>query len=164
MRLFGRPVAQYALPGALLAVSIGYVVMAAGYSREGRLVPLLVGAAMIVLLPIDLIAISETRLGRRLRRLDAAAAPVEPEFRVSRRRQLASLGWMIAFALLIVAVGVAAAIPIYVAGSMRLLGRRSWASALATAAAAGIFSYLLFTYALAIDLYPGLLAGLIARP
>ena len=53
-------------------------------------------------------------------------------------------------------LGIALAIPIYIAGSLRVLGRKSWMQAVLTGAIVGGATYALFELALGIALYPGI--------
>lgn len=155
--IYGRPFTAYLAPLLLWAVALAYVGAALGYGPEARLLPLLVGFALLIMLPIDLISISRSSLGRKLSHSVNPAAAEEPEDLGGTRVQLKALGAMLAFAIALPVLGIALSIPLYVAGSMRLLGRKSWLQSCLTAAVVGIATYALFELALGIALYPGVL-------
>jgi hypothetical protein len=162
MSVFGRPLLAYVPAFVLLVATAIYVATAARYPADARALPMLIGLIMLILLPLDLIAISETPLGRSLRRVlnpSTRTAEEEAEEAATKRRQFMALGCVAAFALALVLIGVAAAIPLYVGASMWLFGRRPMVSSLVWAAAVGVFAWLLFEMALGVDLYPGLLFG-----
>jgi hypothetical protein len=160
MTIFGRPAVLYAPALALWLVSLGYLAMAAGYPADARAMPMLIGGLMAVLVPLDLISISDTPGGRTLRRAlnpSKRSAQEEAEEAAGLGRQAGALGCILAFAAALVLIGVVAAIPLYVVGSMWLFGRRPLVSSLVTGGLVGLSCWLLFDLALGIDLFPGLL-------
>ena len=155
--IFNRPFSDYLFPFLVWVLSLAYVITALGYGPQARLLPLLVGIALLVMLPFDLISISDTPLGRKISGSINQAAKEEKDDLGGVRPQLRALGAMLAFALLLPLLGIAMAIPLYVAASLRVLGRKTWTQAVLTGAIVGLGTYLLFELALDIRLYPGLL-------
>ena len=161
-RVFGTPIVDY-LPALILwLLTAGYLVTAYGYSVESRVMPALVAWSMLALLMLDLISRTQTRFGRALTRwLNPAAAQVEaasPD-RDTARRQFAAVLWLAGLATALLLIGVLYAVPVYVAASLRLRGRRSYTVCLAAGAGMALLVWLLFAVLLQINLYPGLLFG-----
>lgn len=161
-RFLGTPVTDY-LPALVLWVATaGYLATAYGYGRDSRLMPVLVAWAMLVLVALDLASRTDTRVGRALTRwLNPAADPAKSaaHARYPLSKQAAAVLWLAGFAAALVLIGVLYAVPLYVFGSMRLRGRRSYLLSLAGGAGAALFVWLLFAVVLRIELYPGLLFG-----
>jgi Tripartite tricarboxylate transporter TctB family len=160
--LWGRRHVVY-LPSLILwLATMAYLVTAWRYNADARLFPLLIGGVLFVLLPLDILTMADTPLGTRLRALlnpDAAPSSDVENDDQPVRLQIVALAFVFGFAALLIVIGVLAAIPLYVAASVKFLGRRSWWLSLATGAILGLFTYLLFVVALGIDLYPGVLFG-----
>lgn len=160
MRVFGRPLVEYLPAAGLLAVSIAYLITAAGYKPESRAVPEAVAWVMIVLLLLDLASRSETRIGRALMALlNPAALTGERPDAASGKRQIAAVSWILGFAVGLVALGILAAVPLYVFSALRFKGKRSIPVALAAAVIALLAIWLLFAEALRLPLYAGLFAA-----
>jgi hypothetical protein len=158
--IFGVPWIRYLTPLVLWLVAAGYVALAATYGREARMMPLLVGGLLVILVPLDIVSLSDTAPGRWLRHSLNPAAASEPEAEAvaNWRPRLVAVAWMLGLPLLIYLVGVVAATFIYVAGSLRALGRKRWRTAVGTGLAAAAVGYLLLQVLLGIPLYEGLLA------
>jgi Tripartite tricarboxylate transporter TctB family len=141
---------------ALLVISVAYLAIAYHYKPALRAVPAAVASIMVALLAIDLLSRRESTLGRILRqRLNPAS---ERPF-YSAARQIEAILWVLGFAVLLVAIGVLYAVPIFVFAFMRFRGHRPiWASLLGGAAVT-LFLWLLFAALLHLELYPGLLFG-----
>jgi hypothetical protein len=73
-----------------------------------------------------------------------------------------ALAWVIGLTVLSLVVGVLPGVVLYVVGSMRFFGRRSWLSSSVTAVLLAGFIWALFTYTLQISLYPGWIAQYLA--
>ena len=158
--LWGRSRVAYLPSLVLWLATIVYLTTAWSYNADARLFPLLIGAVLFVLLPLDILSIADTPFGARLRGLlnPGAALPNSDESDAQpMRRQAVALAFVFGFAGLLIVIGVLAAIPLYVVASVKFLGRRSWWLSLATGAILGLFTYLLFVVALGIELYPGVL-------
>jgi len=160
MRVLGRPLAEYMPALGLLAVSVAYLVVALGYKPESRAMPAAVAATMIVLLLLDLISRSETRIGRALLALlNPAALTDQKPIAASAGRQVAAVLWILGFTAGLVVLGILTAVPLYVFAALHLKGRRSIPVALAAAAVALLAMWLLFAVALRLPLYAGLFAA-----
>jgi hypothetical protein len=158
--IFGVPWIRYLTPLVLWLVAAGYVALAATYGREARMMPLLVGGLLVILVPLDIVSLSDTAPGRWLRHSlnPAAASEPEAEAEANWRPRLIAVAWMLSLPLLIYLVGVLAATFLYVAGSLRALGRKRRRTAVGTGLAAAAVGYLLLQVLLGIPLYEGLLA------
>jgi len=162
--ILGVPWIRYLTPLVLWLVAAGYVALAATYGREARMMPLLVGGLLVILVPLDIVSLSETAPGRWLRQSinPAAASELEAEAEAAAeanwRPRVVAVAWMLSLPLLIYLIGVVAATFLYVAGSLRALGRKRWRTAVGTGLAAAAVGYLLLQALLGIPLYEGLLA------
>jgi len=159
--LWGVPFYRYLPAAILLVAAIVYFVTSLGYNPDARLFPLLIGATLLALLPLDLVAISRTSIGDKIRVWfnPADATPDEKDEEEERplKRHVQALLFVFLLIALMYLCGILAAIPIYVASSVRFLGGRSWPIALIMAVSVGLSCYVLFTVALQTDLYPGIL-------
>jgi hypothetical protein len=161
-RLFGTPITDYLPAAALLLLTMVYLVTAFGYSAESRAMPVLIAVAMLILLLLDLVSRTRSVTGETLTRwLNPAAAQQadEPADGGRPKRQVAALLWLAGFTLALLVIGVLYAVPLYVFGSMRLRGRRSYAVSLAGGLGMTLLVWLLFAGLLRAPLYPGLLFG-----
>lgn len=158
-RAFGTPIVDYLPALVLWLLTAGYLITAYGYSLESRVMPTLVAWSMLVLLLLDLISRTQTRFGYAVTRwLNPAATAAERSLdRSVIRRQFAAVLWLAAFATALLLIGVLYAVPLYVAASLRLRGRRSTPVCLAAAAGMALLVWLLFAVLLQLNLYPGLL-------
>ena len=161
-RFLGTPVVDYLPALALSAITAGYLATAYGYGPDSRMMPVLVAWAMLGLLALDLAARMDTRLGRGLTRwLNPSADPAKSAapacYPLS--KQAAAMLWLAGFVAALVLIGVLCAVPLYVFGSMRVRGRRSYLMSLVGGAGATLFVWLLFAIVLRVELYPGLLFG-----
>ncbi len=158
MTLLGSPLRQYLPALGLLAATAAYLWIGYGYKPEVRAFPVGVGWVMMALLALDLAARTGTRPGRALRRWLNPAADTDRTV-LPLGRQLAAVLWVAGFAALLLLVGVLAAVPIFVFGSLRQRARRGLAACLGAAAGATLFVWVLFSVLLRLALYPGLLFG-----
>jgi hypothetical protein len=157
-RVLGTPVVEYLPALALVAITIGYLAIAYTYSEQARLFPVPVGWLMLALLALDLVSRTKTPAGETLMRwLNPAAEREGSQARFPLLRQLGALLWVAFFTAALVLIGIMYAVPLYVFGSMRFYGRKSYLTSLVTAACLTAFTWLLFAFALQIELYPGVL-------
>lgn len=154
-QVFGTSIWRYALPATLLLLALGYFAIATGYPRDARLMPLLVGAVLLVMVPIDLVSLSQTRVGAWLRLHVNPAAGQPLQIAGGNRSQFAALGWMFGFCAGIYLLGIIVAVPLYIAGTMRFMGSKTWTASLIGAVVIGIANYALFQLMLGVNLYPG---------
>ena len=157
-RVLGTPVVDYLPALVMFAVTIGYLIIAYTYSEQARLFPVPVGWLMLVLLAFDIVSRTKTPIGESLTRLLNPAAEVEgaePRFPVL--QQLSALFWIVFFTAALVLIGIMYAVPLYIFGSMRFHGKKSYLTSLITAVCVTAFTWLLFAFALQVELYPGAL-------
>jgi hypothetical protein len=157
-RVFGTPIIEYVPALVMVAVTMAYLATAYTYAPQARLFPVPVGWLMLLLLGLDLVSRTRTPTGETLTRwLNPAAAHEESEPRFPLLRQLSAILWVAFFTAALVLIGIMYAVPLYVFGSMRFHGKKSYSTSLITAVAVTAFTWLLFAFALQVELYPGLL-------
>ena len=157
-RVLGTPVVEYLPALVMLAVTIAYLTVAYTYTEQARLFPVPVGWLMLLLLALDLVSRTKTPIGETLTRLLNPAAEVEgAEDRFPLLRQLSAILWVAFFTAALVLIGIMYAVPLYVFGSMRFHGRKSFLTSLVTAVCVTAFTWVLFAFALQVELYPGIL-------
>ena len=145
----------YGPPLVLLAATAGYLTVAYGYEPNARLMPVAVAWIMFGLLAIDMLIASGTRAGQFAARL--LNPSVAADEKLDPVRQFSALLWPSVFTLLLLGVGVLAAVPIYVFASMRFHGRWSYRWSAVTAVAASALTWFLFEILLQTNLYAGAL-------
>jgi hypothetical protein len=157
-RVLGTPLVEYVPALVMVAVTMAYLVTAYTYAPQARLFPVPVGWLMLLLLGLDLASRTKTPLGETLTRwLNPAAEHEEAEPRFPLLRQLSAILWVAFFTAALVLVGIMYAVPLYVFGSMRFHGKKSYFTSLVTAVAVTAFTWVLFAFALQVELYPGML-------
>ena len=157
-RVLGTPIVEYLPALVMVAITIGYLAIAYTYSEQARLFPVPVGWLMLALLALDLVSRTKTPTGEMLTRLLNPAAEAEgaaPRFPAL--RQLSAILWVALFTAALVLIGVMYAVPLYVFGSMRFHGRKPYLTSLTAAACVTAFTWVLFAFALQVELYPGML-------
>lgn len=144
-------------PGvAIVAVAALFVAWSYQYSPQSRFVPLVVGYSMLALALLDIASRTRTRLGHYVR-VGAGADFTNPELQHTPpvRRELVQAGWIVGCVASMMIIGILPSVPLYVLASLRLNGRRPWKEAVIAAAAAGLFTYLVFEVFLSYELYRG---------
>lgn len=141
---------------AIGAIAAIFIVWSFQYSPQSRFVPLIVGFSMLVLALLDLASRTRTRLGEYVRTA-AGADFANPELKHTPpvKRELTQAGWIVGCVVAMMIIGILPAVPLYVLASMRLNGRRPWKEAVIAAAAAGLFTFLVFEVFLSYELYRG---------
>jgi hypothetical protein len=148
-----------ALPAlGLLIITIAYLMAAYQYSPASRAFPVMVASSMIVLVALDLVSRTPTKLGRAVTRWLNPASAAADTTRIN-RHDLVAILWIAGFVTALVLVGVPCAVLMFVFASARWRGERSYAVSLLLAVATVMVIWLLFAQLLRIDLYPGLLSG-----
>jgi Tripartite tricarboxylate transporter TctB family len=155
--VLGMTIADALPPLGLLILTIGYLIAAYQYPPASRAFPLIVAWAMLVLVSLDLVARTQTSLGRVLTRWlnPESATHTSP----SHKGELAAILWISAFAAALLFIGILAAIPLFVFASVRWRGERSCALSGTVALGTTLAIWLLFARLLRIELYSGLLFG-----
>jgi hypothetical protein len=142
----------------LLIITIAYLMVAYQYSPASRAFPVIVAWSMVVLLALDLVSRTSTRLGRAVTRwLNRTSAA--PETTHISGHDLVAVLWVAGFVTALILIGVPYAVLLFVFASARWRGKRSYAISFLLAVATMVVIWLLFTWLLRIELYPGLLLG-----
>jgi hypothetical protein len=125
---------------------------------RGREFPLLVSGVGIILAILDVIAHTETRIGRWIAQVLSGSAHVADNgFVVGIRRELVVMLWIVAATAVMMLFGFVAGIPAFVFGYSLLHGQRTVRQS-AIAAVATVFAiWVGFSLLLNYDLYSGLL-------
>jgi hypothetical protein len=146
------------IPSIVLAlITIAYLIAAARYRPDARALPLLAGSLALGLLVLDLISLTQGRLGSWLTQSMSPErdAPI-PVF--GRARQAKALAWVCTLTGLSLLIGVLPALLLYVTGSVRFFGRRSWLISALTGILVTGSIWLVFAHVLNIPFYAGWLA------
>jgi hypothetical protein len=139
-----------ALPAvAIFAHTLAFLVVGYHYPPLARQFPVTVALVMLVLAGLD--------IASRIKAPTVAPGSVEEV--ASRWVQVAAVLWLAGFAALLLLVGVLCAVPLYVLASLRLRGHRPWLRCVLAAAASTSIVWLLFSAALRIELYRGIIFG-----
>jgi hypothetical protein len=157
-RIFGEGWID-ALPAmVILAHTVAFLLAGYRYPPLARQFPVTVAWVMLVLAGLDIASRIDSPIGAALKnRLDRGGAAREEIG--SHWAQLAGVAWLAGFAVMLWLVGVLYAVPLYVFASLRLRGRRPWLRCLLGAGASTAIVWLLFSAALRIELYRGIIFG-----
>ena len=153
------PTGAYLPALGLWIVAAGYLGIAYTYAPETRALPVAVGWSMLALVGLDLASRMRGRAGAALTRWLNPRAHGARQKSYPAATQLGAVFWILGFAAALVLIGVLAAVPLYVFASLRLRGKRPFATSLAAAAGITLAVWLLFSALLRLDLFPGLLFG-----
>ena len=142
----------------VLALAIGYLVWADTFPRPSASVPMLVAWITIALAAIDVVAHTDTGIGRRVAGALSGRAHLEAvgDLRITAKEWLA-VAWMAGSLAAIVVAGFLAGMFVYVAGYMVVHGRLSWRLSLYVASGTVFSCWLVFDELLKIGLYRGVL-------
>ena len=157
IRILGTKLIEYIPAIGLLVLTILYLATASGYEYEAREAPVAVGCVMLVLLLLDLVSRTSTPIGHALLKFLNPSAEEATEERFPVSKQLSAMLWVAAYTAMLFFVGVLIATPLYVFGSMRFHGKRTYSTAALAAVLVTLFTWALFEVALRVTLYPGLL-------
>ena len=161
-RFLGTPATDYVPALGLLVLTAIYLSTAYRYSPDARAVPAGVAWVMLILVLLDLVSRTRTRIGVTLMRwLNPAgdAAKQETVARYPLIRQFTAVLWVAGFAAAMVLIGILYAVPLFVFSSLYFQGARSLPLSLGVSAAATAMIWLLFAVVLRLELYPGILFG-----
>lgn len=160
--VLGTPVTDYMPALGLLAVTAVYLATAYQYSPDARAVPAGVAWVMLVLVSLDLVSRSQTKIGAALMHWLNPAGDVNKQGPVKRYpvlKQLVAVAWVGGFAAAMLLIGILYAVPLYVFSSLLIQGRRRLLVCISFAGAATLMIWLLFDVVLSLELYPGILFG-----
>ena len=156
-QILGTRILDYLPALGLLGITILYLVTAYSYDARAREIPAAVGWVMLVLIVLDFVSRTKTAPGIALLRFLNPAAEENVEERYPMGKQISAILWVALYTVLLLLVGVMIATPLYVFGSMRFHGKRTYFTALLTAVLVTAFTWALFAFALRVQLYPGML-------
>lgn len=148
---------------AVAIIVLGFFVLMFVWSEQiknvrGREFPLLVSGAGILLSILDVIAHTETAIGRRIgQALSGSAHAVEDGLNAGLRREFIVMLWIAIATGLMVLFGFIAGIPAFVFGYSLLQGQRTLRQSTVAAIATVFLIWVGFELLLNYDLYPGLL-------
>lgn len=141
-----------------IAMCAIYVVWAYRFNTISRTFPLMAGYLGLVLGVLDLISRLDGGLANIIRiTMGAGFSNPEMTHYPSLREELTQVGWMTAFGISALFVGILPSVPAYVLLSMRINGRREWKQAIVTSLGVLFFVYLVFEVMLNFQLYRGVL-------
>jgi hypothetical protein len=146
----------------LLGITGVYLATAYNYSADARAVPAGVAWVMLVLVVLDLVSRTQTRIGIAVMHwLNPAGDAVNQKDakRYPALKQIAAVAWVAGFAAALVLIGIIYAVPLYVFSSLFFQGRRPLPVCVGVSAAATAMIYVLFAVVLRLELYPGILFG-----
>jgi len=159
---------------ASILVCLGVLgVVSLSYKGQTALFPLIVIAAGIFLVAIKLVTLVKPHLTpildpRGFFGDDDSAAAEDPTStavdETRTRRETMAIVWGVAFVALIYLLGFLVAAPIMTFLFATVIGRRSAVISVTVAVAVPIFLYLLFERLLRIELFPGVVSGLLELP
>jgi hypothetical protein len=156
-QILGTRVLDYLPALGLLGITLCYLLTAYSYDERAREIPVAVGWVMVLLLGLDLVSRTNTPTGHTLLRFLNPAAEEGTAERYKMGKQISAIFWVLLYTALLLLVGVMIATPLYVFGSMRFHGKRTYFTALLTAVLVTAFTWALFDAALRVELYPGIL-------
>lgn len=142
----------------MLALAAGYLFWAESYPAARAQVPRLVAWVTLVLAALDVLAHTETGLGRRIAAVLSGRAHLEAvdSIRIT-REEILSAAWMLGSLAAIVLLGFLVGTFIYVVGYMIVHGKLSWRLSLYVGAGTVLSCWLVFDVLLKVGLYRGLL-------
>ena len=148
---------EWAMSALVLVFIVGYLVESYTYGEDERTVPLLAAWATLAIYVLDVLVMSDTRLGRFV-------AIVFPRVRGpldrSPAKAAASLfAWFTGLAVGIYLAGFLITIPFYVILSLRIRGRRSYKTAVIFSTCVFAVVWVVFEWLMGYELYRGVLFG-----
>ncbi len=152
----------------LLSAGLGFAIAAIylvwSYTYEGRqqTMPVLIGWTAVVLTLVDIVAQTDTVVGRLLNTV-LSGKPLDSST-VSDGTASVSIAtvaclWLLGFVVLVGLIGFIAAIPLYTLGFMLVQGRMRWSTAFISAAAITLVTWLVFEKLLRYQVFQGVLFG-----
>ena len=142
----------------ILALTAAFLLVGYRYPPVARQFPVTVAWVMLALAGLDIVSQVDSRIGAVLKnRLDRGGAAAEEVS--SRWLQFAAVAWLAGFAVSLWLFGVLFAVPVYVFASLRLRGHRPWLRCMMAAIVSTAIVWLLFSVALRIELYRGIIFG-----
>ena len=139
--------------GAMLVIVVLVLTASLPLGPVARRMPLVVAIPTLLLLALE--------LARQTRDPDGGASAKAEAPRTSRRRtsERAMFGWIGILLALVVVVGMAAGVPLFLLAYMRVDFRESWRASLLLPGAMAVMLAIGLQYLLGVPLHPGLIAG-----
>jgi hypothetical protein len=152
--------AAYLVPVSILVLAVGFLLSAYGYEGRTRQVPVLIGWILVALCLLDVVAASGTRAGKAVRAFFTGTIVGERndelwDYPVG--RVLVAMAWPTAFLVVVVLIGLVAAIPVFVFLFVLIQGRSNVRRALLASAVTTGCIYALFEQVLNYKMYQGVL-------
>lgn len=140
-----KRVAQYVFTFFWILAVAGALYLSRNWNSTTALFPQAVGLPILVVLVV--IFVAELRKGRRQPENAEVDKEVDREFVTTNGWMILYLGWLVGFAILVWAIGIVYAIPIYIFCYMTIQGKYGWLKSGLYAVIATAFIFLLFRYA-----------------
>lgn len=151
---------EYLPPLTMLLFSILFLSWSYVYDVRARQVPVLVGWSMVVLCILDIIATSETTIGRAVKSFFTGKIVGESSAQVHGRplaKIFTAMAWPVTFVGLVFVFGFVPVIPFYVFFFVVLQGRKGIRQGFWAAAGTTLFTYVVFEQLLRYEVYKGVL-------
>lgn len=143
----------------MFVAACGFMVWAQTYRGEAGAVPGLVAWLTLALTALDLIASTETVIGRYLHKLLSGVAiensDKAPGKTLPWQVELAAIAWISGFVAAVALVGFYVVLPIFITLYMVVQGRRSWRTSLLSAGITSLVIYLVFELLWSYNIYRG---------
>ena len=144
-----------------LAVAATFLVWSHAYDGRAHTIPMLIGWTAVVLALIDMVAQTETGVGRTLHEI-LSGQPLDnssTETDQSARSAVIPALWVASFVGVVAIIGFIAAIPIYTIAFMRLQGRMPWRKTAIGAIAITAVTWIVFEQLLRYKVFEGWVFG-----
>lgn len=146
-----------------MVIAVVFLVWSYAYDGRAHTVPMLIGWCALVLTILDIIAQTDTGVGRFLhgllsgRPLDSSTTADEAG--PAGARAGVACGWIAAFVVLVGLIGFIAAIPVYTLAFMRVQGRKPWLNCLVAAGLITAITWIVFEQLLRYKVFEGAIFG-----
>lgn len=145
----------------ILATVILFIITSYNYSLTDRMFPLMVGYVAIPLLILDLLTLTNTKIGEKISIITSAKTPTQIDQDAddtvrSIKTELMVFLWMALLVLGVYLAGFLPVIPVFVLCWMRFRGGYNWRLSFYLALGTIVFIYVLFELILQYELYPGI--------
>jgi hypothetical protein len=157
---FGTPIAEYLPALGFLLFTVVYLALAYTYNADARTFPAGVAWVMLVLTLLDLASLTKTNIGLALTKLlnpSSESARTKGDAEIPIGKLAAAVAWIFGFAALMLVIGIPFGVMVFVFSYIRFKGGRSYLTSTAIGAAVALAIWLLFSFVLRIELYPGVL-------
>ena len=153
-------VSAFIAPLILLTFTIIFLFWAYTYGERARMVPVIVGWSMIILCILDVIAVSDSKVGKAVKTFFTGTIIGEAAAEKSdtpTRKIIVAMLWPSSFVALVYFFGFVLLIPFYVFLFVVVQGRKPMKQGLLSAIITTAFIYIVFEKLLQYEVYKGLL-------